>query len=161
MGNLGNFWDLNDYINAREAWIAPQGYNHRSIIVMKFAGYETSGTGVNPDEQFRAPKYTARSDHAWISQVKVFDTVKGGYFTTGDLDIYTTFRIQGYTPAYTLPSGVNVTEYAGDQIIWNGKVWVVSDQVEPVQFGYQAKEVWWRTVLRRTDRAGQGNVVGP
>lgn len=161
MGNLGNFWDLNDYINAKEAWIAPQGYDHRKILFRKFAGYDTTGNLSNPDETFRVPKYNARADHAWISFVKVFDTVKGGYFTTGDLDVYTGFRVQGYSPSYTLQPGTVIAEYAGDEIIWNGKVWVPSDEVEPIQFGYQAKQVWWRSVLRRADRSGQGNVVGP
>lgn len=161
MGNLGNFWDLNDYTNAKEAWTAPQGYDHRRIFFRKFDGYETQGNQTNPNETFRSAKYTTRADHAWISFVKVFDTVKGGYFTTGDLDVYTTFRIQGFSPAYTLGTGVVVGEYAGDEIIWNGKVWVPSDEVEPIQFGYQAKQVFWRTVLRRADRSGQGNTVGP
>lgn len=161
MGNLGNFWDLNDYINAKEAFIAPQGYDQRLITFMKFAGYDTTGNLESADETFRTAKYHSRSDHVWLSQVKVFDTVRGGYFTTGDLDVISNFMIQGYTAAYTLPSGVVIKEYAGDQILWNGKLWVVADQVEPVQFGYMAKQVWWRSVLRRNDASGQPNTVGP
>jgi len=161
MGYLGNYWSLADWQNMKDAWFSGQGYDHRQVVFRQFAGFETRGNPANPDEQFRRKKYTSRGEHIWISSVKVFDTVKGGYFTTGDLDCYSSFRIQGYTPAYTLPSGVVVTEYAGDEILWNGKVWVVADMIEPVQpGGYQAPQIWWRTVLRRTDRSGQGNVVG-
>lgn len=161
MGNLGNFWDLNDYVNAKEAWIAPQGYTHRLITFMKFTEYNVTGNLESPDETFRTVKYHSRSDHIWISQVKVFDTVKGGYFTTGDLNVISNFLIQGYSPGYTLPTGVPIGEYGGDQILWNGKVWAVADQVEPVQFGFMAKQIWWSTVMRRADRSGQGNTVGP
>ncbi len=161
MGNLGNFWTAADWQNATELWLSTQAYNHRQIIFRKFTGYETKGPSTLPDQQFRAKKYKTRAEHVWLSQVKVFDTVKAGYFTTGDLDINTTFRVQGYSAAYTLPSGVTVPEYGGDEIVWNGKVWVVADQVEPVQFGYQGAQVWWRTVLRRVDRAGVGNTIGP
>lgn len=161
MGNLGNFWDLNDFINAKEAWIAPQGYTHRKILFQQFAGYETQGNLVKPDETFRLPKYNVRAEHIWISFIKVFDTVKGGYFTTGDLDCYSNFKIQGFTPAYSLTEGVEISEYAGDQIVWNGQLWACTDVVEPIQFGYQAPQVWWRTTLRRSDRTSQGNTVGP
>lgn len=161
MGNLGNFWDLNDYTNAKEAWIAPQGYDHRKIRFMKFASYDVTGNLEIPDETFRKEVYHEREDHVWISFVKVFDTVKGGYFTTGDIDVYSNFLIQGYSAAYSLPTGVQIPEYAGDKIVWNGKVWTVADEVEPIQFGYQAPQVWYRSVLRRSDRAGVGTSVGP
>lgn len=155
---LENFWQAADFENVRSAWLAAQQYSHKKIIFRKFTGYTTKGTG---EEKFRTPSFSARSDHLWLSNVKVFDTVKGGYFTTGDLDVYSTFQIRGFTPGYTLPSGVVIPEYAGDQIIWNGKLWVLADQIEPMQFGYLAGPVFWRSVLRRGDRTGQGITVGP
>lgn len=163
MGTLGNNWSASEWQDMKDSWLGTRGYSDRQIVFRKFLEYETKGSALtNSDESFRVAKYAVRAEHAWLSNVKVFDTVKGGYFTTGDLDCYTTFRIQGYSPAYTLPSGTVVGQYAGDEILWNGKIWVVADMIEPVQpGGYQAPQIWWRTVMRRTDRSGAGNVVGP
>lgn len=162
MGTLGNNWQASEWQDMKDAWLGTRGYTDRQIIFRKFLDYETKGNSSVTIETFRVPNYAARAEHAWLSSVKVFDTVKGGYFTTGDLDVYSNFRIQGFSPGYTLPNGTVIPEYAGDEIIWNGKVWVVADQIEPVQpGGYQAPQIWWRSVLRRTDRSGVGNVVGP
>jgi len=162
MGTLGNNWQASEWQDMRDAWLGTRGYADRQVLFRKFLEYEKMGRVTIPDETFRTPKYAIRAEHVWLSNVKVFDTVKGGYFTTGDLDVYSTFRIQGYSAAYTLPSGVVIPEYAGDEILWNGKVWVVADMIEPVQpGGYQAPQIWWRSILRRTDRSGIGNVVGP
>jgi len=165
--DLGNQWTLNDFLNAKEAWLATQSMNHKRVRVFKFEVYETAGTQVNPgtnvvnpNEQFRTPKYSVRLDHVWLSQVKVFDTVKRGYFTTGDLDVYSEFSLQGYSPAYLTIDGVNIPEYAGDLIEWNGKLWEVADQLEPVTWGVLADQVFYRTVLRRTQRTGIGVAVG-
>jgi hypothetical protein len=161
MGTLGNNWSASEWQDMKDSWLGTRGFVDRQVIFRKFLGYETRGNQSVHFESFRVVKYAQRADHVWISQVKVFDTVKGGYFTTGDLDVYTSFRIQGFSAGYTLPSGIVIKPYGGDEIVWNGKVWVVADQIEPVQFGYQAPQIWWRSVLRRTDRAGAGNVVGP
>jgi len=161
MGTLGNNWEASEWQDMKDAWLGTRGYVDRQVIFRKFSCYETQGNQTNANETFRVAAYAERAEHCWLASVKVFDTVKGGYFTTGDLDCYTNFRVQGYTPAYTLDSGVVIPEYGGDEIIWNGKVWVVADQIEPVQFGYQAVQIWWRTVMRRTDRSGVGTTVGP
>jgi len=162
MGNLGNFWSATDWQNAQEQWLSTQQYNQRQITFMKFDSYVTQGNASNPDESYRSVKYRIRADHVWLSQVKVFDTVKGGYFTTGDLDVNSSFLIKGFSAAYTLRNGIVIPEYAGDQMIWNGKVWVVADQIEPVQLGGMlAAPTWWRSVLRRTDRSGIGDSPGP
>jgi hypothetical protein len=161
MGTLGNNWQASEWQDMKDAWLGTRGFVDRQVIFRKFLSLETKGNQNVDEEFFRVVNYAQRADHVWLSQVKVFDTVKGGYFTTGDLDIYSNFRIQGYSPGYTLPSGVVIKEYGGDQIVWNGKVWVVADQIEPVQFGYQAPQLWWKTTMRRTDRSGAGNTVGP
>jgi len=165
--DLGNQWELNDYINAREAWLATQNKNHKRVRVWKFECYEIQGSQVgiqpnevNPNEQFRVPKWNIRQDHVWLSQVKVYDTVKNGYFTTGDLDVYSEYLIQGYSPAYTTIDGIMIPEYAGDLIEWNGKLWEVSDQLEPVTWGVLSNQVFYRTVLRRTQRTGTGSSPG-
>jgi hypothetical protein len=161
--DLGNQWTLADYMNAKNAWLATQSMNHKRVKVYKFAGYETAGTQnnsgtntVNPNEMFRRPKYDTRLDHVWLSQVKVYDTVKFGYFTTGDLDVYSEYALQGYSAAYLTIDGNQIPEYAGDLIEWNGKLWEVADQLEPVTWGYLANEVFYRTVMRRTQRTGSG-----
>jgi hypothetical protein len=161
MGTLGNNWSASEWQDMKDSWLGTRGYVDRQIVFRKFLSYETKGNPSIPLESFRIATYSTKAEHVWISQVKVFDTVKGGYFTTGDLDVYSNFRIQGFSPGYTLASGVVIPEYGGDEILWNGKVWQVADQIEPVQFGYQAPQIWWRSVLRRTDRSGIGNVVGP
>jgi hypothetical protein len=161
MGTISNPFSASEWANFKEAWLSNQGFTHRLILFMKFNGWELVSKSLNPDEQFRKENYATRGAHVWLSNVKVFDTVKGGYFTTGDLDIYSDFRLQGYTAGYTLDNGTVIDEYGGDKIVWNGKVWVVSDQIEPVQFGFQGAQIWWRTVLRRTDRSGPGIGVGP
>jgi len=161
MGNIGSFWSASDWVNAREAWMASGQWNHRRVTFKQFCGYNVSGNASKPDEMIRTVKYSTRLEHVWLSQVKVFDTVKEGYFTTGDLDVISEFQIRGYSPSYTLPDGTVILEYAGDILLWNGKAWAVADQVEPVQFGFLAAQVWWRTVLRRTDRSGLGTSVGP
>lgn len=158
---LGNSWSLNDYLNAREAWIAGSNKNHRQVYVYKFAEYDTEGNAANPNERFRRPVFTKRLDAVWLSMVRVFDTVKGGYFTTGDLNVNSEFVLQGYSPSYTTPSGVLIPEYAGDMIEWNGKLWEVADQLEPVQWGFLADQVLYSTVMRRTQRSGIGIKVGP
>ena len=160
MGDLGNFFDLNDYNNARRSWLESMGKSYKKVRVYTFEGYETAGNQTNPNETFRKARYTSREDFVWLSQVKVFDTVKGGYFTTGDLDVYSEFVLKGFSPAYLLPSTVNLNEYSGDIIDWNGKLWEVADQLEPVTFGPYTKQVWYRTVLRRTNRSGIGIEVG-
>lgn len=162
MGTLGNNWQASEWQDMKDSWLGTRGYVDRQIVFRKFLEYEAKGNRSSTIETFRTPKYAERAEHVWLSNVKVFDTVKGGYFTTGDLDVYSTFRIQGFSAPYTLPSGVVIPEYAGDEILWNGKVWVVADMIEPVQpGGYQAPQIWWRSVLRRSDRSGVGNTVGP
>jgi len=161
MASMGNFWSVADIENMSKAWLSGQEFTHRQVIFRKFIAYERRGNQTNPNETFRAAKYAERAEHVWISEVKVYDTVKKGYFTTGDMDCASTFRIQGVTPQYTLANGVVVPEYGGDEIIWLGKIWVVTDQVEPVEFTFKAPQVWWRTVMRKTERSGIGNAPGP
>lgn len=161
MGDMGNWGGLTDYINARQAWLESSGKNQKRVKIHVFQGYDTIGNVTKPDETFRKQKYGVRFEYVWLSSVKVFDTVKGGYFTTGDLDVYSEFYIRGYTAAYTLPNGETNDEYAGDIVEWNGKLWEVSDQLEPVTWGVVANQVLYRTVLRRTQRVGLGIEVGP
>ena len=161
MGDLGNFFDLNDYVNARRAWLESTGKSKKKVRIHTFEGYETLGNQTKPDETFRKQRYVARIEYVWLSNVKVFDTVKRGYFTTGDLDVYSEFYLRGFSPSYTLPNGVVVGEYSGDLVEWNGKLWEVADQLEPVTWGPFTAQVWYRTVLRRTQRSGIGIEVGP
>lgn len=161
MGDFGNFGTLEDWKNVRDAWLGSAGKSHRKIRFYTFQEYETMGNQSNPNETFRKQKYTVREDHAWLSFVKVFDTVKGGYQTTGDIDVVSEFPIRGYSAFYTLPSGVAIPEYAGDLVEWNGKLWEVADVLELIQFGMNAPQAWYHTVMRRTNLSGQGITVGP
>lgn len=161
MGDLGNIWTLNDYVNAKQAWLASQSKSHRYINVFKFIDYQLGGNPTNPNEALRIPMYGKRKDHVWIAMVKVYDTVKGGYFTTGDLQLYSEYVLQGYSPAYLTTEGVNIPEYAGDLIEWNGKLWSVADQLEPIQWGYLSPQVMYCTVMRKTQRTNIGIKVGP
>ena len=154
---LENYWDASDFQNARESWLAQQQWVNRRVIFRKFAGFERQGSGI---EEVRQAKYDERAETVYLSEISSFDTVKGGYFTTGELDVNTAFRIRGQSPSYRLKNGQVVEEYVGDQIIWNGKVWIVSDQVEPVIFGTLGRAIYWRSVMRRVDRAGQGVETG-
>jgi hypothetical protein len=131
------------------------------VVFRKFIRYDNQGDQTKPDEQFRVSIYQNTGKHVWLSQVKVYDTVKGGYFTTGDLDCQADFPIRGASAGYILPNKVSIAENAGDEIIWNGKIWKVADQVDPVQIGLQGSHIYYRTVLRRTDRSGSGLSVGP
>lgn len=160
MGDLGNFFDLNDHLNTRNAWLESMGKAYKKVRVYTFESYETAGNQTNPNETFRRVKYSGRDEFVWLSMVKVYDTVKAGYFTTGDLDVYSEFPLRGFSPAYGLPSTVNVSEYSGDIVDWNGKLWEVADQLEPVTSGVHANQVWYRTLLRRTNRSGIGIEVG-
>jgi hypothetical protein len=160
MDALVNRWDLSDWQNVRDAFLGQGGYLHRRVVFHKFVGYTISGNSTDPDNMIRIPAFRTRGDHAWLSQVKVFDTVKRGYFTTGDLDVASSFIIRGYTGGYTLPSGAVIPEYAGDQIEWNGKLWIVADQLEPVQAGTNGPIVFYRTTMRRADRSGTEQGAG-
>lgn len=161
MGNLSNIWDISDYINARDAFLSESQWVQFKVIFRKFRAYESKDIEKFVMEQFRVPRYSERAEYLWLSSVKVYDTVKGGYFTTGDLDVNSFFQMRGFTEGYILPNGTVVQEYAGDQIVWNGKLWIVSDQVEPVQFGILPQAVYWRSVLRAVQRTGQGVTPGP
>lgn len=162
MSDLGNYLDvIGDWKNARDSWLASMGKAYKRVRLHLFQGYETTGNQANPNETFRRPKYVPKLEHIWLSQVKVYDTVKMGYFTTGDLDVYSEFIIRGYSPEYLLESGTAVDEYSGDLVEWNGKFWEVSDQLEPVTYGPHTPHVWYRTVLRRTNRSGAGTESGP
>lgn len=150
---IDNYPQASDWANMRDNFLVSLGYSARTARFHKFQAFASNGTGI---EQFRTPVFISRNVVLWLSQVKVFDTVKAGYFTTGDLEVNTSFQIRGYSASFQLPGGSSVEEYAGDQIIWNGKIWIVSDQIEPVPFGPGTGIIYWRTVLRRMDRSGQG-----
>jgi hypothetical protein len=156
-----NLWNLQDYLNAKDSWLSTRGYSNRRVLVRKFQGWVVAGNLSNDNETYREAKFSSRNDTVWLSQVKVFDTVKGGYFTTGDLNVSSTFILQGCSAAYTLPDGTVLPEYAGDEIVWNGKIWVVADQLDPIQFGTKTKQVWYNSVLRRAQRSGLGTTPGP
>lgn len=156
-----NLWSLPDFLNAKDAWLSTRGYSNRRVLVRKFQGWVVAGNPSNDNETYREAKFSSRNDTVWLSQVKVYDTVKGGYFTTGDLNVSSTFILQGYSAAYTLPDGTVLPEYAGDEIVWNGKIWVVADQLDPIQFGTKTKQVWYNSVLRRAQRSGLGTTPGP
>ena len=156
-----NQWALTDYLNAKEAWFSTRGWSSKKVLLVKFQGWVNAGNPSNPNEQFREAKYAIRNETVWLSQVKVFDTVKRGYFTTGDLTVASSFVLQGNSPQYTLPGGTLLSEYAGDEIVWNGKIWVVADQLDPIQFGTKTKQVWYVTVLRRAQRSGLVTSTGP
>lgn len=155
-----NQWNLPDFLNAKDAWFSTRGYVNRKVLVSKFQGWVNAGNKNNVNEQFREARHAVRNDTVWLSQVKVYDTVKGGYFTTGDLTVASSFVLQGYSAAYTLPNGTVIPEYAGDEIVWNGKIWVVADQLDPVQFGAKTTQVWYVTVLRRAQRSGLTTTTG-
>jgi hypothetical protein len=161
MGDLGNNWTLNDYTNAKYAWLATIQKDHRKVIVYKFIDYQTEGNQCNPNETLRLPTYGKRLDSIWLSMVKVYDTVKGGYFTTGDINVYSEFLVQGYSPAYTTADGNVIPEYAGDLIEWNGKLWAVADMLEPIQWGFLSKQVFYCTIMRKTQRTSIGVKIGP
>ena len=158
--SLDNTWTASDYELVRDSFLATGGYLHRQVIFRKFMAYQTNGSSSNFDEMIRTAVFRERLDHVWLSQVKVFDTVKGGYFTTGDLDVASQFMIQGYSGQYKLPDGTLIPEYAGDQIVWNGKIWIVSDQLEPIQAGMQGPVIFYKTTMRRADRAGTEQGAG-
>lgn len=159
--SLDNYWGLEDYILAREAFVMAQGYNAHKVIVRKFRSFETKNADGPKVNQYRVPIYANRQDSVYLGPVKVYDTVKGGYFTTGDIDVNSVFQLFGQSPAQILPDGTKLSENAGDQIIWNGKIWQVSDQIEPIIQGPKAPEIFFRTVMRRVDRSGQGITPGP
>ena len=154
---IENVPDASDFMNLRDAAIAQLGYVARNILFRKFMGYNFTGTGM---ERFRTATYAERGETVWLSQIKAFDVSRGGRFTTGDLDVYSIFQIQGFSASIDLPNDTQVGEYGGDQIIWNGKLWVVADQVEPVPFGPMTEAIFYRTVLRHADRRGQGVTPG-
>lgn len=155
---LENYPSAADWQTFGENFRANLNWLSRTITFRKFQGFSMKGaTGI---EQHRVPQYTEREEIVWLADVKVYDTVKGGYFTTGDLDIHSPFQIQGFSPAYSLPNGEEVSEYGGDEIIWNGKIWVPSDQIEPRPLGPRSGIVFWRTVLRVTQRSSQGLGAG-
>jgi hypothetical protein len=160
MGNLANLWGIEDYLNARDAFLSESQWVQFQVVFRQFRSYEEKNSDKFIMEQFKKAVYSDRAEYLWLSNVKVFDTVKGGYFTTGDLDVNSFFQMRGFTEGYILPNGVRIKEYAGDQVIWNGKLWIVSDQVEPVQFGILPSAVYWRTVLRAVQRTGQGTTPG-
>jgi hypothetical protein len=156
---IGVGWQASDWQNVRDSWLAGAVWNQRHVVFRKFLHYDAQGT--TEDETARFPVYQTIGKDIWLSQIKVYDTVKGGYFTTGDLDCTSEFLVQGASAGYKLPNGVVVPENAGDEIIWNGKIWKVADQVDPVQQGLQGGHIYYRTVLRRTDRSGLGVSSGP
>src|SRR5882672_2344899 len=102
MGTLGNNWQASEWQDMKDSWLGTRGYVDRQVIFRKFLLYEIKGNQNVQLESFRVVKYSQRAVHVWLSQVKVFDTVKRGYFTTGDLDIYSNFRIQGFSAGYNL-----------------------------------------------------------
>lgn len=161
MADVSNGWQLNDHLNVKKAWLGQMGKSHRRVRVYQFNGYELQGNTVNPSEAFRNATYKIRDDHVWLSAVKAFDQVRGGFFSTGDLDVNSEFPIQGNSPGLLLPDETSIPEYGGDLIQWNGQLFEVADVLEPVQFGFQALQIWYRTVLRKTNRAGIGVKVGP
>lgn len=161
MSEIGNSGDLNDFINQRDSWLGSQAKSHYRVRVFFFQGYEVTGNQANPNETFRKPIFAGRLDHVWLSFIKVYDTVKMGYFTTGDVQVESEFPMKGFSASYTLTSGEVIPEYAGDIMQWLGKFWEVSDVLEPLQTGYQFGQTWYRTVMRRTNRSGVGVEVGP
>jgi hypothetical protein len=161
MGDLGNWGGIGDYDNARKAWLESSGKNQKRVKVYIFQGYDKQGNVTKPDETFRKPKWTVRFEYVWLSALKSIDLIKGGYFTVSDLDVYSEFLLRGYTAAYTLVNKVVNDEYAGDIVEWNGKLWEVADQLEPVTWGVAANQVWYHTILRRTNRSGLGIEIGP
>jgi len=160
MSDLGNSWELNDYTNAEKAWAGQANKSHHQVIVWKFDGYD-AGKNINPNEVVRTPRYIKRSDHVWLSTLKGFDAAKAGIFLPGDISVNSTFLIQGYSAAYTLPDGMPVPEYSGDYIQWNGSLWAVADQLEPIQWGYDSRQVFYVSILRRNQRVGDNSRVGP
>ena len=158
MSPVDNYPQASDWVNMRDNFLASLGYVGRTVLFRKFKNYSTQGSGL---ESHRITVYNERTETIYLSNVRVFDTVEGGYFTTGDLDVATSFQIRGYSPAYTLPDNTVISEYAGDEIIWNGRVWVPADQIEPKPFGPRSGIVYWRSVLRVTDRSAQGLTPGP
>lgn len=154
------YWQVEDYLNMRDGILAQAEYHNHEIVFRQFKGYAVSNEAGAVIEQFRTPLFYTLGTNAWLAPVKVFDTVKGGYFTTGDLQCQSTFQIQGYSPAYVLDDGTKINEYAGDQVIWNGKVWLVADQIDPRIAGFMAQPVLYNTTLRRVDRSSQGVTAG-
>ena len=160
MGDLGNFFDLNDYNNARKSWLESAGKSQKQVRVFLFQGYEVLGNQTNPNETFRKPKYVAKSDYVWLSSFTALDMLRDSRIQAGDLECYSEFLLRGFSSSYLLPNSVKVDEYAGDLIDWNGKLWEISDQLEPVTWGVQTQQVWYRVALRRTQRSGIGTEVG-
>lgn len=156
MSDLGNSWELNDYLNARDAWRGQANKSHHRVIFWKFDGY-TAGRSTNPNEAGRTPRYVKRLDHVWLSTLKGFDAVKKQYFSTGDITVNSSFKIRGFTAAYSIPDGDSIDEYAGDLIQWGGSLWEVADQLEPITWGYMANQVFYVSIMRRTSRIGDNS----
>ncbi len=115
--SIETYSSVSDWANLRESFHAQLTHQGRTVRFMQFAGYDEKGKDM---DKIRTPKYNVRSEIVWLSSVKAFDTTKGGYFTTGDLDVNSAFEIKGFSPAYEI-YGVEIPEYAGDKIEWNGK----------------------------------------
>lgn len=161
MGDLGNFFDLNDFDNARKAWLESAGKSQKRVRIYIFQGYDTLGNRTNPNETFRKQKYVTKNDYVWLSSFSQLDLLRDSRIQAGDLECYSEFLLRGFSPSYILPNEKKVDEYAGDLIEWNGKLWEVSDQLEPVTWGVHTKQVWYRTAIRRTQRSGVGIEIGP
>lgn len=150
--DLGNFGGLDDYTNAKDAWIGSSGKSHRLVLYYAFQEYTSSGSAI-PDEKFRQIVYATKKTHIWLAFIKPQDTTVGGRFTTGDLDINSEFQLQGYQAPTTLPDGTVVPGRGSDLVGWNGKLWEVADVLEPIQWGYQEAQVFYHTVMRHSSLA--------
>lgn len=155
-----NFWDYNDFANFRDAYFSQAGYVDRRVLFKRFTGWKTLNAEGPTIEQIKVAEFAQKRTHVYISEVKQFDTDRRGAFVAGDMDCLSTFQIRGRTPGYVTEQGERIDEYAGDEIIWSGKVWRVADQVEPIIAGLMTGTVYYRTVIRRHDLSGPGTSPG-
>lgn len=154
-------WQASDVVNVTDAFLASLQYIARQVIFQKFLSFQNQGSG-QALEQFQAPVYASRAAIIWIEPFnRTYDQQRNERIEPESLNIVCPFPVQGSSPAVSLQNSTVVsTAYGGDQIIWNGKLWVVSDQVEPVQAGALGPIAFWKTQIRYTGKTGQGTTTG-
>ena len=132
-------WRRKDARYMRETWIKLHQWTERVIIFVQFVG-QVFGDNVDTP-----PVYTFRKrrDYIFTPGIHALDKDFQGQWATGEIEVFSTFLIQGADFKGARPS---------DRVIYLNSEFVVADQPSSVLLGAEGPVIFYKTVMRRSDR---------
>lgn len=132
-------WRIKDARHLRESYVKLHQWIERPVIFMQFVS-QVAGDGIDVPATLTFRK---RREYVFVEDIPELDNRFDEQWATGEILVFSLFDIKGADFRSSRPA---------DRLIYLNAEWVVADQPSPIQAGVEGPILFYKTVMRRTDR---------